>query len=149
LDYAVRWPGRIRTLVVAGIAPAREPRARVVRHLLDPARIERDDPAWAARLEARQGPTQGAGSWRTLLPAIAADVATQGLLEPRDLRGISVPTLVACGDRDPFVPVVQAAELARQVRAGRLLVVPGCGHDIVSGPPAELDAALSAFYRSV
>jgi 3-oxoadipate enol-lactonase / 4-carboxymuconolactone decarboxylase len=149
LAYAVRHPDRIRTLVVAGISPAREPRARVVRHLLDPARIDRDDPDWATRLEARHGPAQGTGSWRTLLPAIAADVATQDLLEQRDLRGISAPTLVSCGDRDPFVPVAQAAELARQVRAGRLLVVPGRGHDIVSGPAAELDAAVSAFYRSV
>ncbi len=149
LAYAVRRTGRLRSLALAGISPAREPRASVVRHLLDPTRIERDDRAWAARLEARHAPTQGAGAWRVLLPAIVADVASQALLSATELRAIDVPTLVACGDRDPFVPVGQAADLAHQVRDGRLLVLPGCGHDIVSGPPPELDAALGGFYGSL
>jgi pimeloyl-ACP methyl ester carboxylesterase len=148
LAFAARSPERLRTLVVAGISPAREPRASIVRGLLDPGRIERDDPDWASRLERRHRPTQGPGAWRDLLPAIVADVASQPLLGPSELRRIDAPTLVACGDRDPFVPVPQAADLARQVRAGRLLVVPDHGHDIVSVPSPVLDAAVSAFYRS-
>jgi pimeloyl-ACP methyl ester carboxylesterase len=149
LTLAVQSPDRLRSLVAAGISPAREPRAAVVRRMLDPERIERDDPAWAGRLEARHGPTQGRAAWRSLLPAIAADVADQPLISPAELHSVRVPTLVACGDRDPFVPVHQAVDLARQLRAGRLLVVPGRGHDIVSGTSPELDAAITAFYRSV
>jgi pimeloyl-ACP methyl ester carboxylesterase len=148
LGFAIRSPGRVRTLVVAGISTAREPRASVVRHLLDPARIESEDPDWARRLGERHDAVQGSGAWRRLLPAIAADVASQALYSPAELRRIDAPTLVASGDRDPFAPVVQVAELARQVRHGRLLIVPGHGHDIVSGPVPELDAALAAFYRS-
>lgn len=148
LNFAVRSPDRLRTLIVAGISTEREPRASVVRHLLDLTRIDREDPAWAARLSARHDPVQGVGAWRDLLPAISADVAIQPILSPAARRSIDVPTLVACGDRDPIVSVVQAAKLARQVRDGRLLVVPGRGHDIVSGPPPEFDAAVEAFYRS-
>lgn len=148
LAFVVHSPRRARSLVVAGISPARAPRLPVVRHLLDPGRIEREDPAWAKRLEVRHGPVQGPGAWRELLPAIVDDVATQPLLTEAELRSVGIPTLVACGDRDPFVPVGQAVDLARQVRDGRLLVVPGRGHDIVSGPAPELDVALSAFYRS-
>jgi pimeloyl-ACP methyl ester carboxylesterase len=149
LAYAVTRTSRLRSLAVAGISPAREPRASVVRRLLDPTRIGREDPAWATRLEARHSPTQGAGAWRVLLPAIVADVASQALLSAAELHAIAAPTLVACGDRDPFVPVGQAADLAHQVRSGRLLVLPGRGHDIVSGPPPELDAALRGFYGSM
>ena len=82
---------------------------------MDPDRITRDDPAWAATSRERCDPVQGTGAWRRLLPAIAEDVATQPLLTPGELRAISAPTLVACGDRDPLVPVGQAWDLARAV----------------------------------
>lgn len=148
LQFAIRHPARARTLVLAGIAPEREPRASVARRLLDPARIERDDPAWAAELARRHDPIQGPGAWRRLLPAIAADVATQPLLSPRDLREVTAPALVACGDRDPFVPVDQAWRLARELGNGRLLVAPDCGHEVLSERPALLNEALASFYRS-
>ena len=80
--------------------------------------------------------------------AIADDVARQRLLTPRELRGITAPTLVVVGDRDPFVPVAQAAALARQVQDGRLLVLPKCGHDVLRARPAGFDVAVGGFYRS-
>lgn len=148
LAFASRWPERVRTLVVAGITPERQPRASVVRKVLDPARIERDDPAWARQLRSRHDPAQGPDGWRRLLPAIAADVAEQPLLTPRELHAITAPTLVACGDRDPFVPVDQAWRLSRQVARGRLLVVPGCGHEVFSERPGVANEVLAGFYRS-
>ncbi len=148
LKFAARHPDRVRTLVLAGIGPEREPRASVARRLMDPARIERDDPAWAAALARRHDPVQGPGAWRRLLPAIAADVAGQPLPSPRELREISAPTLVTCGDRDPFVPVDQAWRLARQLGDGRLLVAPDCGHEVMSQRPGLLNEALAGFYRS-
>ena len=148
LAFAVRHPERVRTIVLGGISTEREPRASVVRHLLDPARIEREDPAWSARLSARLDPGQGHGAWHRLLPAIAADVAAQPLLSPGDLRRVAAPALVACGDRDPFVPVDQAWRLARQVVDGRLLVAPDCGHELLSERPGLLNEALAGFYRS-
>jgi pimeloyl-ACP methyl ester carboxylesterase len=148
LQFAVRHPGRVRTLVLAGIAREREPRASVARRLLDPARIERDDPAWAADLGRRHDPIQGTGAWRRLLTAVAADVAVQPVLSPRDLHEMAAPTLVVCGDRDPLVPVDQAWRLARELRNGRLLVAPDCGHEVMTQRPALLNEALATFYRS-
>lgn len=148
LGFAVRHPERVRTLVLAGIAPEREPRASVARRLLDPARVERDDPGWAARLARQHDPVQGPGAWRRLLPAIAADVVTQPLVAPQELRRVAAPALVACGDRDPFVPVDQAWRLAGQLADGRLLVAPDCGHELLSQRPGLLNEALEGFYRS-
>jgi pimeloyl-ACP methyl ester carboxylesterase len=147
LGYATRHPERLRTLVVAGITTAREPRASVVRRLMDPDRIARDDPAWAADLE-RLDDTHGAGHWRALVTAVAADVASQPLLTPLETRAITPPTLVMTGDRDPLVPVDQAALLARSVRDGRLFVAPKAGHDLMNERPDICAAALSDFYRS-
>ncbi len=148
LHYASRFPDRIRTLVAISIAPEREPRLSVGRALMDPDRIETDDPDWAGRLEARHDPAHGPGSWRRLLDAIVADIAEQPLLTPSELREIDAPTLVVAGDRDPFVPIPEAAGLARQVVDGRLLVLPDVGHDSLVEHVPILEAALADFYRS-
>jgi pimeloyl-ACP methyl ester carboxylesterase len=148
LQFACRHPERLRTLVVAGITTQREPRTSVARRLMDPARIDRDDPPFAGRLARRHDDGQGGGAWRRLLPAIAADVAIQPLLTPRDLRRIEVPAMVVAGDRDPFVPVDHAWGLQRQLPDGRLLVVPDCGHEVMARRPALFNEALAGFYRS-
>ena len=148
LHYASRFPDRILSLVAISNATERDPRLAVGRALMDPDRIERDDPDWAARLAARHDPAHGPGSWRRLLDAIVADIAAQPLLTPSELRAIDAPTLVVAGDRDPFVPIAQAAALARQVQDGRLLVLPDVGHDALFDHVPVLAAALTDFYRS-
>lgn len=148
LDFAARAPDRVRTLVVAGASAEHEPRASVVKRLMDPARVVRDEPAWAADLARAHDPVQGPGAWQRLLAAIAEDIATQPALTATALRGITAPTLAMCGDRDPLVPVGQARDLARQVRAGRLFVAPDSGHDVLTRQPALALEALEGFYRS-
>lgn len=148
LHVAARHPERIRTLVVAGISTQREPRTSVLRRLLDPPKILATDPAWAATLARRHDAGQGVGAWQRLLPAIAADVAVQPLLGPRELHAIDAPTLVACGDGDPFVPVDHAWGIARQIPGGRLLVAPDCGHEVMVRKPGLFNEALAGFYRS-
>jgi pimeloyl-ACP methyl ester carboxylesterase len=147
LQFAVTHADRLETLVVVGISTAREPRASVGRRLMDPDRIAREDPAWAADLAARHDPVQGEDAWRRLLPAIVADIDEQPLLSPAELRRIDVPTLVACGDRDPFVPVGQAWDMVRAMPDARLLVAPGCGHELMTERPKLFAAALTEFYR--
>jgi len=148
LQYAVRFPDRLRTMTIVGITTEREPRASVARRLMDPVRADRDDPAWAALLSRRHDPGQGECAWRSLLPAIAADVAIQPLLTPRDLRRITPPALVACGDRDPFVPVDHAWGISRQLPDGRLFVAPESSHEVMSRRPGLFNEALAGFFRS-
>lgn len=148
LQYAVRSPERLRTLTVVGITTQREPRASVGRRLMDPERADREEPAWVAELGRRHDAGQGVNSWRGLLPAIAADIAVQPLLSPRDLRRIDAPAMVVCGDRDPFVPVDHAWGLKRQLPDGRLFVAPDCGHEVMSRKPSLFNEALAGFFRS-
>jgi pimeloyl-ACP methyl ester carboxylesterase len=148
LQMAARHPERVRTLVAVGITPQREPRASVGRRLMDPARILAKEPAFAATLSRRHDAGQGEGAWQRLLPAIAADIATQPLLTPAELHRIDCPAMVVCGDRDPFVPPEHAAALARQIRNGRLFVVPDCGHEVPARRPGLFNEAISAFYRA-
>lgn len=148
LQFATRYPDRLRTLIVVGITTQREPRTSVVRRLMDPERIDRNDPAWGALLGRRHDAVQGDGAWRQLLPAIAADVVTQPLLGPRELRRVELPALVAVGDHDPFVPVDHAWGLMRQLPDGRLFVAPDCGHEVMVRRPALFNEACAGFYRS-
>ncbi len=147
LQFAVKRPERLLSLVVVGISPRREPRASVARRMMDPAFILRD-PRWAAELSRRHDPVQGTDAWQRLMPAIARDVAEQRLLEPAELIRIDAPTLVAVGDSDPFVPVDQAWALKRQLPDARLFVAPGCGHEVQARRTALFNEALSGFYRS-
>jgi pimeloyl-ACP methyl ester carboxylesterase len=147
LQFGARHPERLRTLVIVGITTQREPRASVGRRLMDPTRIVERDPAFAATLARRHDAGQGVGAWQQLLPAIAADIAVQPLLAPRQLHGIDCPTMVVCGDRDPFVPPEHAAALARQLPGGRLFVAPDCGHEVTARRPALFNEALAGFYR--
>jgi pimeloyl-ACP methyl ester carboxylesterase len=148
LQFATALPERLRTLVVVGISPQREPRASVARRLMDPRRADVDDPAWGRVLARRHDAGQGVGAWRTLLPAIAADVAVQPLLTPAELHAIDAPTMIVCGDRDPFVPIGHAWELQRQLPDARLFVVPGAGHEVMVQRPGLFNEALGGFYRS-
>ena len=148
LQFASRWPDRLRTLLVIGITTMREPRASVARRLMNPEWILARDPEWAAVLSRRHDPVQGPGAWQRLLQAIAADIIEQPLLGPAQLHGIDCPALVVCGDRDPFVPVEHAAALARQLPDGRLFVAPDCGHEVTVRRPGLFNEAAAGFYRS-
>ena len=148
LQFASRSPERVRTMVVVGITPLREPRASVGRRLMDPARIQAREPEFAALLSRRHDAGQGAGAWQRLLPAIAADIAEQPLLSPAEIHRIDCPAMVVCGDRDPFVPPEHAAGLARQLPHGRLFVVPDCGHEVTARRPGLFNEAIAAFYRA-
>lgn len=148
LQFGARFPERLRTLVVVGITTHREPRASVGRKLMDPARILDREPEFAATLGRRHDAGQGEGAWQTLLPAIAADIAAQPLLTPIELHGIDCPTMVVCGDRDPFVPTEHAAGLARQLPDGRLFIAPDSGHEVMARRPGLFNEAISGFYRA-
>ena len=148
LTFATRYPDRLRTAIISGIDTAREPRSSVARRLMDPQRIEREEPAWAAQLEKRHGAVQGEGAWKRLLPAIVNDVAGASPLTFEDLRRIRLPVLLVYGDRDVFVPVDHAAALYRQLPDARLLIAPNSPHAVMVAQPALFNQAAGTFYRS-
>ncbi len=148
LHFAVAHPERLRTLVLVGVDPQPEPRAHVARVLMDPDRIERQEPAWAAALERRHGPVQGPGKWRDLMRAIARAIPGEPVLSPADLRRVRVPALVVAGDRDVFVPVDHAVALYRQLPEAQLCIVPDCGHQAMVLRPTLFGEVAERFYRT-
>jgi pimeloyl-ACP methyl ester carboxylesterase len=148
LTFATRYPERLRTAIICGIDTVREPRTSVARRLMDPDRIEREEPEWAARLEKRHGPVQGEGAWKHLLRAIATDVGNAALLTPAELRNARLPIMLVYGDRDVFVPPDHAVQIYRQLPDARLLVVPSTPHQVMVAQPGLFNQAAAVFYRS-
>jgi non-heme chloroperoxidase len=148
LTFATRHPDRLRTAIICGIDIVREPRSSVARRLMDPERIMREEPEWAAQLERRHGPVQGEGAWKRLLPAIVADVSSAPLPSHEALRRVRLPVLLVYGDRDVFVPVDHAAAIHRQLPDSRLFVAPNSPHQVMVSQPALFNLAVGSFYRS-
>jgi pimeloyl-ACP methyl ester carboxylesterase len=61
------------------------------------------------------------------------------------LPHITVPTLVVRGSRDPVVPQSWAAEVARLLPQGRLLVLEGGTHTLNYTDPERFAAAVKLF----
>jgi pimeloyl-ACP methyl ester carboxylesterase len=148
LHFALRHAERLRTLILVGVDPQLEPRASVARVLMDPDRIAAEEPAWAEQLERRHAAVHGPGAWRELLRTIQAGIRAERALTPAELRGIHVPTLVVCGDRDVFVPPDHAVAFYRQLPDARLCIVPDCGHQAMVLRPRIFGDAAEQFYRS-
>lgn len=148
LALAVRHPGRLLSAVVAAVGVEPEPRNSVARHLMDPERLERLEPAWAARLARRHDPVQGEGAWRHLLAAIRDDILVQRHPTPEELRRAHMPILIATGDRDPWVPLEQSVRLQRQLPEASLFVAPGVGHVVTAERPLVFNQAMLQFLRS-
>ncbi|MFN8520226.1 MAG: alpha/beta fold hydrolase [Chloroflexota bacterium] len=149
LVFATRFPERLASALIAGIDVEPEPRTSIARRAMDPDRIEREDPAWARQLERRHDPVQGPGGWRRLMGAMAVAAADEPVLAPTMLRAARLPILLACGDRDPWVPLEHAVALRRQLPDARLLVAPGCDHVVTVRAAALLNAAALGFWRSL
>ncbi|MGC8633981.1 MAG: alpha/beta fold hydrolase [Candidatus Limnocylindrales bacterium] len=148
LHFALRHAARLRTLILVGVDPQLEPRASVARVLMDPDRIAAREPAWAEQLERRHAAVHGPGAWRELLRSIQAGIRSETALTPAELRGVHVPTLVVCGDRDVFVPPDHAVAFYRQLPDARLCIVPDCGHQAMVLRPRLFSDAAEQFYRS-
>jgi pimeloyl-ACP methyl ester carboxylesterase len=61
------------------------------------------------------------------------------------LEGIDRPTLVIAGDDDPLAPVANSLLLAHLLPRGRLLVVPGEGHLMLTDPDSAVHAPIRSF----
>lgn len=148
LLYATREPDRIRSLLVAGSGLADEPRRSVAARLMDPERIEREEPRLAAELAARHDPAHGAGHWRSLLRAILDGIADPPRISPAEMRRVTAPAIVAVGDADPFCPVEQADALRRRLPSAGLFVAPGCGHELHARRPGLFVNVALALFRA-
>ena len=157
LRLALRHPDAVRALLLAaaaGISSGTRAREVAVTTLVlaRPARLVAPFRRLVARLELLRYPVFGffevsdpaalspaAVEGFLAGPALHADVLSAGRAlvadDPRvDLGGVGCPCLVLAGARDRMVPVADAIEYARRLRAP-LRIVPDCGHLVIGERP--------------
>jgi pimeloyl-ACP methyl ester carboxylesterase len=82
---------------------------------------------------------------QALLTPFGTRAATR--IRPDDLRGLTVPTLMIWGDRDPVVRVADARAVADLIPDARLEVLPA-GHVPQLGNPERVAQLMERFARS-
>jgi predicted alpha/beta-hydrolase family hydrolase len=87
---------------------------------------------------------QGEGYWRTYLQLFFDRHVAGTPHRVEDLAGLTVPTLILVGDRDPFCTVEAACIAYRTIEACDLCIVPSMGHDITD---AAVDATIDFLRR--
>jgi pimeloyl-ACP methyl ester carboxylesterase len=163
LSIAVRYPGRVRALMLmntraaadqAEDAEARREKARKVEasgdvepvvtemlpRLFARSTFERH-PELVARMQhrmSRMTPRAVAGTLRGL--AARPD-------RTADLARIVVPTLVLAGEEDRMIPPAETQAMAGALPDARLVTIPGAGHVSPMENPAATDAAILGFLR--
>lgn len=87
---------------------------------------------------------QGPGHWWPFLTKSYQLWLTPVVIEPADLKGITIPVLVMAGDHD-FTPIEQTLEIYRNLPQGQLLILPGTGHGTMRDRPELANLAMREF----
>jgi pimeloyl-ACP methyl ester carboxylesterase len=168
LRLALRHPDAVRALVLAaaaGISSGTRARQAALTTILltRPARLVAPFRGLVARVPWLRYPVFG--YFETADPLALSSAAVEGFLQPAelhtdvfdagralvrddpriDLDAVRCPCLVLSGARDHMVPVADALEYARRLRAP-LRIVPDCGHLLIAERP---DACLDAIEELV
>lgn len=100
-------------------------------------------PPWFLPDYAKVSP-DGPDHWMKLL-AKCYDMWLQPVvIEPADLKKISIPVLVMAGDHD-FTSVEENAEIFRDLPRGQLIIVPASGHGTFKSRPELVNLAIREF----
>lgn len=133
LEIGMRHPSLARALVVGGAqfkfsaayrAWARDALGDETSPEVDPERLARNHPEWAAWLEQIYGPDD----WKPLLTQLKPMWTTPLNYTPEDFTRVVAPTLVLVGDRDELVPSEEALEMYLLLPTAELAIVPGADH---------------------
>lgn len=170
LHFGLNYPGRARSLVVAGCGYGADPARRTqFQEEAEAAarRFETRDPNESARAYAL-GPTRvqfqnkdprGWGEFRAMLAehsTLGSALTLRGVQKLRPslydlipaMRQMTVPTLIMTGDEDD--PCLEASlMMKRMIPSAALSVLPRTGHTLNLEEPVAFNACVSDFFHQV
>jgi esterase/lipase len=144
-------PKMVRRLVISGaniradLSPEEKQRAQwspqqLVGHLRE---LANRLPPWFLADYSKVSP-DGPEHWMTLLAKSYEMWLQPIVIEPVDLKKISIPVLVMAGDHD-FTSVEETAEIFRDLPNGQLIIVPASNHGTFNKRPELVDLAIREF----
>ena len=148
LELGMRYPGLARALVLGGTqfrfseAYLEDARALLrITHgeVVQPEKLEREQPDWVAYLREAHGHLYGPEHWKTYVKKIAALWLTPLHYTSEDLATITDPVLLLTGDRDG-VATEESIELFRLLPSAELAVAPASDHSFIEAKAGLFDA---------
>jgi pimeloyl-ACP methyl ester carboxylesterase len=100
-------------------------------------------PPWFFADYSRVSP-DGPGHWMTLLEKSYEMWLQPVVIEPAELKKITMPVLVMAGDHD-FMSIEATAEIFRDLTNAQLFIVPASNHGTFSSQPALVNLAIRDF----
>jgi|SRR4030095_3374915 len=146
LYIARNFPGKTRRIftLATKFDWTEEISAREVK-MLDSAKIKEKVPAFAKELSARHFPE----SWEKVMNKTAEmmiNLGRKNTLLSEDYSKIENDVLVGVGDRDKMVTLEETIEVYRQLKNGRLLVMPGTPHPLEQVDGKRLASEIKNFF---
>ena len=134
LELGLRHPGVARALVISGSFYKMTPtyfeglKSWGISQSMDFDAMQQYSPDWVEYLKSAHSRPDDPDYWKTHMRQIAGMWLTPIEYSAADLQKITVPALVALGDRDESVEVEQALEMYRMLPQGELLIFPNATH---------------------
>ncbi len=155
IEIAARWPGQVRSLILAG-ASARprdgaEDEIYAIREAVAYMSMKEYGGQYSGNLLM---PTTSFDQLDELADAVAkvaskAYVATVRAVLTNDctdaLAEIKAPTLVVIGDEDDVTPMAEAELIAGRIEGAKIQTIAGAGHLANIDQPASFNAAVAQF----
>jgi pimeloyl-ACP methyl ester carboxylesterase len=149
LYFALRWPERIRSLVLAGVQYTNDERTLAVLAKMTPERIQTRLPEWAADLARLHDEHHTPGYWQELLRQMRPMWQAQPDFTLGQLAAIAAPTLLIAGERDGFGHPEQQLAMRRVMHRSELCILPAAGHPVINDQPELFRLATLDFLRRV
>jgi pimeloyl-ACP methyl ester carboxylesterase len=147
IAFALRWPDRVRSLILAGAQYTNDERTLALLDKMTPERIEARHPAWAAELSRLHDPYHEPGYWKALLRQMRPFWRAQPDFALDQLARIEVPVLLVAGDGDNFGNLEQQITMRRTIRSAELCIAPNAGHFVMRDQPALFQLVTMAFLQ--
>jgi pimeloyl-ACP methyl ester carboxylesterase len=128
LGLVLHHPALVRSLIGVGTNYTNDAKSLAAMPSLDPDRIERELPTFAAALAQRHDPHHGPGYWKKLLRWIMASEADAPAYSLADLARIGTPTLWIVGEDDEWFELEQPLAMKRHIPGAELLIVNHAPH---------------------
>jgi pimeloyl-ACP methyl ester carboxylesterase len=149
LDFALRRPERVRSLILAGGQYTNDERTLGLVEKMTPERIQARLPAWAASLERLHDAHHQRGYWQSLLRQMLPMWHVEPNFTLEQIGQIAAPTLLIAGERDGFGHIDQQVAMRRAIPRSELCILPAAGHAVMNDQPDLFRLAALDFLRRV
>jgi pimeloyl-ACP methyl ester carboxylesterase len=149
VPFAVRWPERVRSLILAAGQYTNDERTRALLNKFTPEWIAEHQPGWAAQLEQLHDTHHGPGYWQELLRQMMPMWRVEPDFSLEQLGRLAAPTLLVAGEHDNLGHIDQQVAMRRAIPHAELCIAPAAGHFVIGDQPELFQLVTFNFLRRV